>query len=212
MNLPENILKQIIKDYNPDSIYIVGSALQKITNYNDIDVLVLYKDHNDYLKNSARKQYFDANNKRIEVFINSYENEISTPINIFYAWTSLKLAKHIYGDDLLKLYNLDKYDLVNSEDYRRQVCGCILNEQKCVNKKIKKIAPTENPRNGTNYLYKCYRMLLICYIITNKSYELTNEQIKILNKVHDEKDMSKELWDWCNEVLESEAHQQQWTL
>lgn len=211
MKISESVLNQIIKDYNPDSIYIVGSSTQKIINYADIDVLVLYKNTEIYLKNRARRQYIDKN-KHVEVFVNNYLDEVSDTINIFYAWTSLKLAEHVYGDNLLDLYDLDKYDLVKSNDYRRKVCSLILNEQKFVNRVIKRSLNNKDPRLNTNYLYKCYRMLLICYIITNKSYKLTDEQITILNKVHDEHNMSEELWAWCWEVLESEAHQQQWTL
>ena len=207
ISISDENLNNILEFYTPDSVYIVGSSINHIVNYNDIDVLVLFKNNDDYLKKNIRKSFLEPDGKRIEVFVNTYERQFSMTINKYYAWTSLNMAKHIYGDDLLQIYDFNKYNLINSKPYRQTLCKYIKNEFMCVRKRffVSKNDFTTNPRRGSNYLWKCYRLLLICYIINNNSYNLTNEQIKMLNKVHDEKDMSEELWAWCENIIETEA-------
>ena len=152
------------------------------------------------------EQYYSALCKAIDWIVDN-NIDFSMTINKYYAWTSLNMAKHIYGDDLLQIYDFNKYNLINSKPYRQTLCKYIKNEFMCVRKRffVSKNDFTTNPRRDSNYLWKCYRLLLICYIINNNSYNLTNEQIKMLNKVHDEKDMSEELWAWCENIIETEA-------
>lgn len=48
-------------------------------------------------------------------------------------------------------------------------------------------------------------MILICYIINNNSYELTEAQKTMLNIVHDTREMSNDLWNFCIELIEREV-------
>ena len=204
--IPKNILDKIIIDcYNPDSIYIVGSSVLNIDNPNDVDLLLLYNKESVPIK---RYTITSEDNVRYECFSNTYEKEISNVTNVCFAWTTLKLAKNIYGDDLL---NSDKYkdflynfDLVNNLKYRKDVCFKIYNEMMLI-KNIKGSFDYKKNRFGTNYLYKCYRCLLICYIINNNSYELTEAQKTMLNAVHDIKEMPDNLWKFCIELIEREV-------
>ena len=58
-----------------------------------------------------------------------------------------------------------------------------------------------------SYISKPYRLLLTCYILDNNSFELSEEQKNMVNKVHDEKTISTELLTWCKQVIESEVSQ-----
>lgn len=204
--IPKNILDKIIIDCNnPDSIYIVGSSVLNIDNPNDVDLLLLYNKESVPIKRYA---IISEDGVRYECFSNTYEKEISNVTNVCFAWTTLKLAKNIYGDDLL---NSDKYkdflynfDLINNLKYRKDVCFKIYNEMMLV-KTLKGSFDYKKNRLGTNYLYKCYRCLLICYIINNNSYELTEAQKTMLNAVHDIKEMPDKLWKFCIELIEREV-------
>lgn len=204
--IPQNILdKIIINCHNPDSIYIVGSSILNINHPNDIDLLLLYNKESVPIK---RYVIISEDGVRYECFCDTYKEELSNVINICFAWTTLKLAKNIYGDDLL---NSDKYkdflhniDLINNSTYRKEVCFKIYNEMMLV-KTLKGSFDNKENRFGTNYLYKCYRCLLICYIINNNSYELTEAQKETLNIVHDAREMSDDLWKFCIELIEREV-------
>ena len=50
ISISDENLNNILEFYTPDSVYIVGSSINHIVNYNDIDVLVLFKNNDDYLK------------------------------------------------------------------------------------------------------------------------------------------------------------------
>lgn len=204
--IPKNILDKIIIDcYNPDSIYIVGSSVLNINNPKDFDLLLLYNKESVPIK---RYVITSEDNVRYECFSNTYEKEISNVTNVCFAWTTLKLAKNIYGDDLLNSDKykdfLHKFDLVNNVNYRKDVCFKIYNEMMLV-KTLKGSFDNKENRFGTNYLYKCYRCLLICYIINNNSYELTEAQKETLNIVHDAREMSDDLWKFCIELIEREV-------
>ena len=86
----------------------------------------------------------------------------------------------------------------------KDVCFKIYNEMTLI-KNIKGSFDYKKNRFGTNYLYKCYRCLLICYIINNNSYELTEAQKTMLNAVHDIKEMPDKLWKFCIELIEREV-------
>ncbi len=187
MELEQYIIDFIVKTFNPTSIYIVGSSILNIDNFKDIDILCVY----DTDDSKERIRLYSNKYKRgCEVFHATRSQVMSKAHRLCYAWSYLKaFRKCVYGEDFLAQF--DSTDMLNNEEYKIELCRKIY--QDFIS------AERSNSTFGLNFLFKPYRILVLYYAMINNSYTFTEEQIKILNEVHDSRTLSNELYNECKE-------------
>lgn len=195
MNLEKSIIDFIIETLNPTSIYIVGSSILGIENFKDIDVLCVY-DNDDC--HERLRQYSSKYKVNVEIFNATKSEVLNKNHRLCYAWSYLKEFRQcIYGEDILAQF--DNTDLLSNEKYKKDLCIKIYQDFKD--------AEQLKSTYGLNFLFKPYRMLVIYYSMINNSYTFTEDQIKILNEVHDTRKLDDDLYNECknffyNEIVE----------
>lgn len=186
MHINNNIINEITTNNNPDVVYVVGSSTV-VNNPNDVDILILYRNEEDFA-NFKRSIYYDKDGVRYEVFANSLSGHQQNVVN--YAYGTNGYYKPIYGT--LSKEELYSIDFLNNPTLRDKVANKLFSQY---------YEYKFNHLTGASYIQKPYRFLLTVYFIANNSYELTNEQVNILNMVHDKKTMSEDLWLYCEKIL-----------
>lgn len=194
--------------------YLIGSSLQ-FNSPEDLDIMLIYDDPAKYKDDI---QYFPHYESRCNQMVNfcikrfdylirdKYESldDLFDDFFIKVAENSTKLIPLFIMDDSYAK-DLSKYNLVTNIKYRNDVVTYIYNQflkhndynllkTEINNKKI-------SNSMDDSYFKKQHRLLATCYILYNNSYEFTDEQKRILNKVHDSKEMSEELFDWCKSLI-----------
>lgn len=188
----KEIIKTIIDTCHPDIIYQVGSSVS-LDHPNDIDILVLYRKQEDFLK--FKRFSFKIGALNCEVFGNSFEGQMNNVVN--YAYGACSYLKPLYGS--LNSEELKSIDFLQNKELKTRLLIRLVGRYMC---------HKYGNLNGSSYMCKPYRFLMTIYFIDNNSYDLTSDQIAILNKVHDEKMMSQDLWKYCESVLMREIQKQ----
>ena len=166
LNVDKKLILKIAEEYKPTLIYQVGSSIM-CENPNDIDLLLIYRNNEDF-KNFKRSIKYDGQ-IRYEIFANSLEGQEYNVID--YAYGANAYLNPLYGK--LDEIDINKIDWLHNSELKVKVENRLLSRY-CEHK--------FDNLDGSSYMQKPYRFLMTIYFIANNSYELSKEQIKILNK------------------------------
>lgn len=186
MKLNQTVINQIYEECKPLAIYQVGSSIV-CKNPKDVDILLIYKNDADREATGGRvkKKYYD-NEIRYDTFTSTL-GELEGNLSYF-MYEGGKYLKLLAGREI----DVSRYNLFTNPEFRKKSLLTILDRLM-----VKKY----NNSTENQYGAKPYRMLMSCYILDNGDYKLTREQIKVLNEIHDTREMSQELWDYCEKVV-----------
>lgn len=190
----KDLITKIVSLLKPSYIYKVGSSLI-CTNPNDVDLVLIYDNHDKMIEASKKKNsVFTQDDLNIDgIQYNLLFNSLE------YIYNTASLYAYEFGPYLIQLYGnnniMQKLNILTDINLKKEAC-CIMASQIHIKMSC-------NFHHGS-YISKPYRLLLTCYILYNNSFELSEEQKDIINKVHDEKTISNELLTWCKQVVDKE--------
>lgn len=191
--LNHDILIDIIdKNSHLKEVYLVGSSSIGIKNNNDIDILFVIDDNiYDKIIYPDRELWLKLLDNKLNIFVISLNDIKDNMIN--FAYETGPYFKPIFSRENSQEKLGYEFNILTNRDFRTRVL-----------KKLRTdfiMDELDSNRDGSIYLKKPYRLLATCYILSNNSYKFTKEQKRILNKVHDEKSISNELFNWCKKLV-----------
>lgn len=189
-NIDKQLLENFYNTYHPIAIYQAGSSMV-VDNPKDIDIIFIFNSFEEAKQNNFKRFRFDQNGHTCEAFMAALNKIEDTMIN--YAFMGGDYYKFLYGNPIDK----NRFNLFTNLEFRAKALANIVSRYSQY-----KFCKWERK---DSYLLKPYRFLLTCYFLDNNAYTITEEQKAIINKVHDERQMPQDLWDYCERVLYTAA-------
>lgn len=195
MKIEMSLIQELYDILSPKAIFLVGSS-PIINKPNDVDLSLIYDHRRDYV--AIRKKISKEQNVRVhEIVVNNNISLLPTGIDDLYngftadfMYEADKYMIYLVGDETC--IDKDKINVFKNNIFKDKVLVSLYTDLD--------IHFGGAPKHNI-YGQKPYRLLWSCYILYNKSYDITDEQKRILNEVHDSKQMSEDLWQWCLGVV-----------